>query len=104
MAGIAALPSKPPPHKVVLLCYFIFLLVYLLWDSYEFLTLSRGHERDFYRSVVSWELPWLFVIGVFEIVALIWANHLVISVLTIVILSVVTIWFGFLVSRMRKLF
>ena len=96
-------PHNLPHNKVVLLCYFIFLLVYLLWDSYEFRTLPPGHERKFYRSVISWELSWLFVIGVFEIVALLWANHLVISLLTIIILSVVTIWFGFLVSRMRKL-
>jgi hypothetical protein len=96
-------PRNLPHNKVVLLCYFIFLLVYLLWDSYEFLTLPEGHERKFYRSVVSWELLWLFVIGIFEILALLWNNPFIISVLTIVILSVVTIWFGFLVSRMRKL-
>ncbi len=58
-------PRKPPHNRVILLCYFIFLLVYLLWDGYEFLTLPRGKEREFYRSVVSWELPWLIVIGVF---------------------------------------
>jgi hypothetical protein len=96
-------PRNLPHNKVVLLCYFVFLLVYLFWDGYEFLTLPPGHERNFYRSVVSWELIWLFVIGVFEIVALLWNNHFMISVLTIVILSVVTVWFGFLVSRMRKL-
>ena len=95
-------PRNLPHNKIVLLCYFIFLLVYLLWDGYEFRTLPPGHERKFYRSVISWELFWLFVIGVFEIVALLWANHLVISVVTIIILAVVTIWFGFLVSRMRK--
>ncbi len=96
-------PRNLPHNKVVLLCYFIFLLVYLLWDGYEFLTLPRGHERKFYRSLVSWEVLWLLVIGVFEIVALLWNNDFMISVLIIVILSVVTIWFGFLVSRMRKL-
>jgi len=92
-----------PHNKVILLCYFIFLLVYLVWDGYEFLTLPRGKERNFYRSVVSWELPWLFGLGVFEITALVWQNQLIISILTIIILSMVTIWFGFLVSRMRKL-
>ena len=96
-------PRNLPHNKVVLLCYFIFLLVYLLWDGYEFLNLPRGHERKFYRSVVSWELPWLLVIGVFEIVGLVWNNHFTMSVLTIAILSVVTTWFGFLVSRMGKL-
>ena len=96
-------PRSLPHNKIVLLSYFIFLFVYLLWDGYEFLTLPPGHEQTFYRSVVSWELPWLFVIGVFEILALFWNNHLMISVLTIVILSMVTICFGFLVSRMRNI-
>jgi len=96
-------PRNLPHNKIVLLCYLVFLLVYLLWDGYEFLTLPRGHERNFYRSLVSWELLWLFVIGIFEIVALLGNNHFMVSVLTIVILSVVTIWFGLLVSRMRKL-
>ncbi|MDX6614705.1 MAG: hypothetical protein QOD75_3891 [Blastocatellia bacterium] len=95
-------PRSLPHNKVILFCYFIFLLVYLVWDGHEFLTLPRGKERDFYRAVVFWELPWLVVIGVFEIIALAWNNHLMISILTIVILSIVTIWFGFLVSRMRK--
>ena len=96
-------PSSLPHNKVILFCYFIFLMVYLVWDGYEFLTLPRGRERDFYRSVASWELPWLIVIGVFEIIALVWNNHVMISILTIIILSIVTIWFGFLVSRMRRL-
>ena len=96
-------PRSLPHNKVILFCYFIFLLVYLVWDGYEFLSLPRGKERDFYRSVVSWELPWLFVIGVFEIVALLWNNHFMISIVTIIILSILTVWFGFLVSRMRKL-
>lgn len=96
-------PRSLPHNKVILFCYFIFLLVYLLWDGYEFLTLPRGKERDFYRSVVSWELPWLLVIGVFEIIALLWTNQLMISIVTTLILSIVTIWFGFLVSRMSKL-
>ena len=65
-------PIQPPNHKVILLCYLIFLLVYLVWDGYEFLTLPRGKERAFYRAVVFWELPGLFVIGVVEIVALVW--------------------------------
>ena len=95
-------PVRPPNHKVILFCYFIFLLVYLIWDGYEFLTLPQGRERDFYRAVVFWELPWLFVIAVFEIIALVWKNHLMISILTIIILSIVTIWFGLLVGRMRK--
>ena len=95
-------PTRPPNHKVILLCYFVFLLVYLLWDGYEFLSLPRGKERDFYRAVVFWELPGLFVIGALEIIALVWNNHFMISILTIIILSMVTIWFGFLVSRMRK--
>jgi len=95
-------PRSLPHNKVILFCYFIFLLVYLVWDGYEVLTLQRGKERDFYRSVVSWELPWLLVIGVLEIISLLWNNHFMISILTIVILSVVTTWFGFLVSRMRK--
>jgi hypothetical protein len=92
-----------PHNKVILLCYFIFLLVYLVWDGYESLTLPAGEERDFYRSVVRWELPWLFVIGVFEIIALSWNNHLMISMVTIMVLSLVTTWFGLLVNRMRKL-
>jgi hypothetical protein len=96
-------PRNLPHNKVILLCYFIFLLVYLLWDGYEFLTLPSGRERNFYRSVVSWELPWLVVIGVFEIIALSWNNHLMISIVTTVILSLVTIGFGFLVGRMRKI-
>ncbi len=96
-------PRSLPHNKVILLCYFIFLMVYLVWDAYEFLSLPQGKERDFYRSVVSWELPWLFVIGIFEIIALLWNDHFMISILTIIILSIVTIWFGFLVSRMRKL-
>jgi hypothetical protein len=95
-------PYNLPHNKIILLCAFIFLLVYLMWDGYEFLTLPRGHERNFYRSVVYWELPWLLVIGVFEIIALFWINQLLISILTIIILSIVTIWFGFLVRRMRK--
>jgi len=95
-------PRSLPHNKVILFCYFIFLLVYLVWDGYEFLSLPRGKERDFYRSVVSWELPWLLIIGVFEILALVWNNHSTISILAIAILSIVTVWFGFLVNRMRK--
>src|SRR5947209_13581362 len=68
-------PHSLPHNKVVLFCYFIFLTVYLVWDGYEFLNLPRGKERDFYRSVVTWELPWLLVIGVFEIIALLWNDH-----------------------------
>ena len=97
-------PRNLPHNKVVLFCYFIFLTVYLVWDGYEFLTLPRGKERDFYRAVVFWELPWLFVIAVFEIIALVWSNHFKISILTIIILLILTIWFGLLVSRMRKSF
>jgi hypothetical protein len=95
-------PRNLPHNKAILFCYFIFLLVYLVWDGYEFLTLPRGKERDFYRAVVFLELPGLFVICVFEIIALLWDNSLMISILTIVILSIVTIWFGFLVGRMRR--
>src|SRR5258706_552184 len=57
----------------------------------------------YYCSVVSWELPGLFVIGVFQIIALLWTNQLMISIMTVIILSIVSIWFGFLVSRMSKL-
>ena len=96
-------PHSLPHNKVILLCYSIFLLFYLAWDGYEFLTLPAGEERDFYRAVVWWELPWLLVIGVFEIICLLWNNHLLISIVTIIILSLVTIRFGFLVTRMRKL-
>src|SRR2546425_11994991 len=95
-------PIRPPNHKVILLCYLIFLLVYLVWDVYEFRTLPRSRERNFYRSVMFWELLGLFVIGVFEIIAFVWKNHFMISIVTIIVLSIVTIWFGFLVSRMRK--
>ena len=95
-------PRNLPHNKVILFCYFIFLLVYLIWDGYESFTLPRGRERAFYRAVVFWELPWLLVIAVFEIIALVWKNHLMISILTIIILSIVTIWFGLLVGRMRK--
>jgi hypothetical protein len=95
-------PTRLPHNKIILLCYLIFLFVYLVWDSYEFLNLPRGKEGDFYRAVVSWELPWLFVIGLLEIIALLWSDDFMISILTIVILSVVTIWFGFLINRMRK--
>ena len=95
-------PTRPPNHKVILLCYLIFLLVYLVWDGYEFLTLPGGKERDFYRAVVSWELPGLFVIGALEIIALVWNNQMMISILTILVLSLATVWFGFLISRMRK--
>lgn len=95
-------PTRPPNHKVILLCYLVFLLVYLVWDGYEFRTLPRGRERDFYRAVVGWELPSLLVIGLFEIITLLWNNHFMISIVTIIILSIVTIWFGLLVSRMRK--
>ena len=95
-------PVRPPNHKVILLCYLIFLLVYLVWDGYEFRTLPRGRERNFYRSVMFWELLGLFVIGVFEIIAFVSKNHFMISIVTIIILSILTVWFGFLVSRMRK--
>jgi len=95
-------PNRLPHNKVILLCYFISLLVYLAWDGYEFRSLPAGEEREFYRSVVCWELPWLFVIGVFEIIALIWNNDLMISIVTITILTLVTVWFGFLISRMKK--
>ena len=95
-------PRNLPHNRVILFCYFIFLLVYLIWDGYEFRTLPRGRERNFYRSVMFWELLGLFVIGVFEIIAFVWKNHFMISIVTIIILSIVTIWFGFLVSRMRK--
>jgi hypothetical protein len=95
-------PRSLPHNKVILLCYFIFLLVYLVWDGYEFLTLARGKGRDFYRAVVFWELAGLFVIGALEIIALVWNNHFIISILTIIIISIVTIWFGFLIGRMRK--
>src|SRR3979409_1342733 len=94
-------PGSLPHNKVILFCYFIFLLVYLVWDGYEFLSLPRGKEKQFYRAVVLWELPWLFVIGVFALISWSWVNNLLISILTIIVLSSVTIWFGFLVSRMR---
>src|SRR6266481_953992 len=77
-------PISLPHNKVILLCYFIFLMVYLVWDGYEFLSLPRGKEKDFYRSVVTWELPWLFVMGVCEIIALLWDDHFMISILTII--------------------
>jgi hypothetical protein len=95
-------PYNLPHNKIILLCAFIFLLVYLIWDGYEFFTLPAGEERDFYRAVVYWELPGLIVIGVFGIISLLWAHHLMISILTTIILSIVTIWFGVLVNRMRR--
>jgi hypothetical protein len=52
---------------------------------------------------VYWEFPGLFAIGVFEIISLSWTNHLMISILTIILLSIVTIWYGFLVNRMRRI-
>jgi len=95
-------PISLPHNRVILVCYLIFLLLYLFWDGYEFATLPRGKERNFYRSVVFWELSWLFVIGVFAIKTWSWNNNLLISILTIIILSSVTLWFGLLVSRMRE--
>ncbi len=95
-------PHTLPHNRVILFCYFIFLTVYLVWDGYEFLTLPRGKERDFYRSVVFWELPSLFVICVFSFVIWTWNNNSMISILTTVLLSSITLWFGFLVNRMRK--
>src|SRR5260370_1882376 len=74
-------PRNPPHNKVILLCYFIFLLFYLISDVYEFLTLPRGKEREFYRSVVSWELPWLIVIGVFDIRVLVLRHHVMKAIL-----------------------
>src|ERR1700716_181545 len=88
-------PRSLPHNRVILFCYFIFLLVYLIWDGYEFLSLPRGKEKTFYRGVVLWELPWLFVIGVFALISWSWVNSLLISILTIIVLSSVTIWFGF---------
>ena len=96
-------PRTLPHNKVVLFCYIVFLIVYVVWDGYGFLTLPRGKERDFYRAVVSWELPGLFIIGLFAMITWSWNNGLLISILTIITLSLVTIWFGFLVSRMRRL-
>jgi hypothetical protein len=96
-------PYKLPYNKTILVSAFIFLLVYLMWDGYEFLTLPAGQEREFYRAVVYWELPGLLVIGALEIIALVSNDYFMISILTIVVLSIVTIWFGFLVNRMRKL-
>jgi hypothetical protein len=96
-------PYNLPHNKIILLCAFIFLLVYLIWDGHEFLTLPAGQEREFYRAVVYWEFPGLFAIGVFEIISLSWTNHLMISILTIILLSIVTIWYGFLVNRMRRI-
>jgi len=55
------------------------------------------------RSVVSWELAGLLIIGVFEIISLLWKQPLMISIVTIIILTIITIWFGSLVSRMREL-
>jgi hypothetical protein len=95
-------PRNLPHNKVILLCYSIFLIVYLVWDGYELISLPRGNEKDFYRSVVSWELAGLFAIACLEIISLLWNNQFMISILTIVLLSIVTIWFGFLVNRMRK--
>ncbi len=95
-------PSRLPRNHVILLCYFVCLLVYLVWDGYEFLTLPAGEERTFYRSVVCWEVPWLVVLGVFGVISLLWNNPFLISVVTIIILSAVTIWFGILVSRMSR--
>jgi hypothetical protein len=94
-------PIRAPNNKVILLCYLFFLLVYLVWDGYEFLTLPRGKERDFYRAVVFWELPGLFVIGVVEIAAFVWNEDFMTGIVTIAVLSIVTIWFGFLVRQMR---
>src|SRR5260370_3479607 len=54
-------PRNLPHNKVILFCYFIFLLVYLIWDGYEFLTLPPGRERAFCRALVSWDFPCLFV-------------------------------------------
>jgi len=95
-------PSSLPHNKVILLCFFIFLLFYLAWDGSEYLTLPRGNERDFYRlsSVLGIALAvryWCLRDN-----SLLWSNQFMISVATTVILSIMTIWFGFLVSRMRK--
>src|SRR5258705_2438587 len=47
-------PNRLPHNKVILLCYFVFLLVYLLWDVNELLTLLLDPERNFNRSYVIW--------------------------------------------------
>jgi hypothetical protein len=96
-------PYNLPHNKIILMSAFAFLLVYLIWDGYEFLTLPAGQERTFYRAVVYWEMSWLMVVGIFGIISSLWTNQLMISILTITILSIVTIWFGVLVNRMRKL-
>ena len=97
-------PRSLPHNKVILLCYFVFLLVYLIWDGYEFLNLPRGKERNLYRAFVFWELPGLVLIGSLEIVALFWSNNSMTSILTIITLTIITIWFGFLVNRMRRVY
>src|SRR5947209_19406758 len=49
-------PHNLPHNKVILFCYFIFLLVYLICVAYEDVTFVRGRERDFYVAVVVWVL------------------------------------------------
>ena len=53
-------PVRPPNHKVILLCYLISLLVYLVWDGYEFRTLPRGKRAKFLSLSYVLGIAWAF--------------------------------------------
>jgi hypothetical protein len=89
-----------PHNKLILLCYLIFLLAYLWWDSSELKRSSPGKVENYFSSVVRWEIRSSLAIIVLLIIAkLWWSNHFWISITTILFLLVITAWFWKLILR-----
>ena len=86
-----------PKFRDIIICYFIFLALYLLWDALEYNQLEDGGERQLFWRVMKWEGVSLLILGV----AVAFAGGRCAIVVTPLALAIVTGWFGILAVEKR---
>jgi hypothetical protein len=83
-----------PMNRAILICYAVFLGLYLLWDRSERDTLEEGKERNLFVKVVRWEKVSLIGIVVAFVVMSIWDYPTFKNLLTVIVLLAITVFFA----------
>jgi hypothetical protein len=91
-----------PHNRVILLCYIIFMALYLGWDGYEAYTLPKGKEKSHLIRVVVWEVLSLAALGLLLYNSRPWDDYRKISRWTIGVLAMVTAIFVYMVQGKRE--
>lgn len=95
--------SRPPDLRTIIVCFLIFMGLYLVWDLTERrnATNSEG-ERILYNKVIKWELLSLVGFGSSYVVAMCFSHTVLRMTVFVLILSAVTVVFGRLSWEKRQ--